>query len=416
MKDQSPFVVQAAKRLVQGPPLYYSWMFLLTVIAALGIFAYVRQLQSGLVVTGMTSYVSWGFYIGNFTFLVGVAAAAVLLIIPAYLYDFGPIKDIVVVGEALAVSALLMCLMFVTADLGRPDRVWHLLPGLGILSLPRSLLAWDIVVLNGYLLLNLIIPGYILTKAYYNKPVNMRLILPFILLSIPWAVSIHTVTAFIYNGLVARPFWNASILAPRFLASAFCSGPALIIILFQLVRHYSRFHVKDEALFKIAEMIAVAMAINLFLLMAEFYKEVYSDTHHLAPLKYLYFGLHGKGVLVPWIWTALIFNIVGFVIFLVPWTRKNFVTLNIGCVLIIIGIWIEKGMALIIPGFIPAPLGEVWEYIPTNLELMVAAGIWAIGLLILTSLLKIIIPIETGELTAYGVIDHNTHSAHGVVT
>lgn len=199
--ERSGFLVQAAKRLVTGPPVYFLWMGALTLVAGIGVAAYVQQLQKGLIVTGMTSYVSWGFYIGNFTFLVGVAAAAVLLIIPAYLYDFGPIRDIVIVGEALAVSALSMCLMFVTADLGRPDRVWHLIPGLGILNLPISMLSWDIVVLNGYLFLNLFIPGYILYKMYNEKPVNERFIWPFILLSIPWAVSIHTVTAFIYNGL-----------------------------------------------------------------------------------------------------------------------------------------------------------------------------------------------------------------------
>ncbi|MDQ1239327.1 MAG: hypothetical protein QG577_1513 [Thermodesulfobacteriota bacterium] len=395
------FLVQAVKRILVGPPLYYAWVGLLLILAGLGIAAYIKQLQVGLIATGMTSYVSWGFYLGNFTFLVGVAAAAVLLIIPAYLYDFGPIKDIVIVGEILAVSALLMCMMFVTADLGRPDRLWHLFPGLGILNLPSSLLAWDIVVLNGYLLLNLLIPGYIIYKAYNEKPVDYRFLLPFILLSIPWAVSIHTVTAFIYNGLAARPFWNASILAPRFLASAFCSGPALIILLYQIVRHYTNFHVKDEALFKIAEMISIAMALNLFLLGAEFFKELYSDTHHLSPLKYLYVGMEGKGRLVPWIWTAFAFNVTAFLIFLLPWTRKCFSTLNLGCVLVVVGIWIEKGMGLIIPGFIPAPLGEVWEYVPTTLEVMVSVGIWAIGLLILTINLKVIVPIETGELTRY---------------
>ncbi|MDQ7785126.1 MAG: NrfD/PsrC family molybdoenzyme membrane anchor subunit [Desulfomonilaceae bacterium] len=400
--ERSGFISSAVKRLVTGPPLYYAWVLALLVTAVVGVIAYTAQLKQGLVVTGMTSFVSWGLYIGNFTFLVGVAAAAVLLIIPAYLYEFGPIKEIVIVGEALAVSALMMCMMFVTADLGRPDRIWHLIPGLGILNLPSSMLGWDIVVLNGYLFLNLFIPGYILVRAYQVKEVNMKFILPFILLSIPWAVSIHTVTAFIYNGLAARPFWNASILAPRFLASAFCSGPALIILLFQVVRKYSKFHVKDEALFKLAEIVAVAMAVNLFLAAAEFFKELYSDTHHLAPLEYLYWGFHGKGSLVPWVWTAMAFNIAAFVIFLIPKTRKNFVTLNLGAVLIICGIWIEKGMGLIIPGFIPSPLGRVWEYVPTTIEVLVSMGIWAIGLLILTLILKIIIPIETGEFTRAG--------------
>ena len=400
--ERSGFISSAVKRLVTGPPVYYAWVLVLLAVALVGIFTYTTQLKQGLVVTGMTSYVSWGLYIGNFTFLVGVAAAAVLLIIPAYLYEFGPIKEIVIVGEALAVSVLLMCMMFVTADLGRPDRIWHLIPGWGILNIPSSLLSWDIVVLNGYLFLNLFIPGYILVKAYQRKEPNMKFILPFILLSIPWAVSIHTVTAFIYNGLAARPFWNASILAPRFLASAFCSGPALIIILFQIVRRYTKFHVKDQALFTLAEIVAVAMSINLFLAGAEFFKELYSDTHHLSPLKYLYAGLHGKGNLVPWVWTAMAFNLIAYVIFLIPKTRKSFVTLNLGAVLIIGGIWIEKGMGLIVPGFIPSPLGRVWEYVPTKVEVLVSMGIWAIGLLVLTLLLKIIIPIETGEFTKTG--------------
>lgn len=396
---KSGFIAEALRRLFSGPLVYFVWMAALTVLAIIGIVMYVSQLQQGLVVTGMTSFVSWGFYIGNFTFLVGVAAAAVLLIIPAYLYEFGPIKEIVIVGEALAVSALLMCLMFVTADLGRPDRLWHLVPGLGILNVPRSLLGWDILVLNGYLFLNIFIPGYILVKAYYNKDVNMKFILPLVLLSIPWAVSIHTVTAFIYNGLAARPFWNASILAPRFLASAFCSGPCLTILIFQIVRRYTKFHVKDEALYKLAEIVAVAMAINLFLAGAEFFKELYSDTHHLSPLKYLYVGLKGKGNLIPWVWTAMAFNVTAFIIFLIPATRRNFVTLNLGSVLIIVGIWLEKGIGLIIPGFIPSPLGRVWEYVPTKVEVLVTMGIWAIGLMVLTVILKIILPIETGEFT-----------------
>ncbi len=396
---ESGFIRGVIRRLITGPPIYYVWALSLLAIAAIGVYAYTIQIERGLVVSGMTSYVSWGLYIGNFTFLVGVAAAAVLLIIPAYLYDFGPIREVVVVAEALAVSVLIMCMLSVTADLGRPDRIWHLIPGVGILNIPSSLLGWDIVVLNGYLFLNLFIPGYLLYKAYHMREPNMPFIIPFILISIPWAVSIHTVTAFIYNGLAARPFWNASILAPRFLASAFCSGPALIILIYQIVRRYTRFHVTDQALFKISEFICWAMAVNLFLLGAEFFKELYSDTDHLSPLMYLYSGLHGKDALVPWIWTAFGFNITGFLIFLVPHTRKNFATLNLGCVLIILGIWIEKGIGLIIPGFIPAPLGEVWEYIPTTIEILVTMGIWAVGLLIFTSLLKIIIPIETGRFT-----------------
>ena len=380
-----------------GSKGYYLWCaFLLTVIGVAMPF-YIRQLETGLIVTSMRDQVSWGLYIGNFTYLVGVAAAAVLLVIPSYVYHFNPIKEIVVLGELLAASAIIMCLMFVTADLGRPDRFWHVIPFIGTLSFPKSLLAWDVVVLNGYLVLNTIVPIYILVKTYFGKEPNKKIVIPLVLLSIPWAVGIHTVTAFLYNGLAARPFWNASILAPRFLASAFCSGPALAILIFQVLRKTARMKILNEALFKIAELIAYAMFINLFLLGAEIFKEYYSGTVHLAPMEYLFQGLHGHHPLVPWIWSAMCLNITAFLIFLVPKTRNSLATLNIGCAFIITGVWIEKGLGLIVPGFIPDPLGEIYDYLPNITEIAVSLGIWAFGLLIFTLFMRIAIPIQRGD-------------------
>jgi molybdopterin-containing oxidoreductase family membrane subunit len=226
----------------------------------------------------------------------------------------------------------------------------------------------------------------------------MSVLWPIIILSIPWAISIHTVTAFLYNGLSSRPFWNASILAPRFIASALCSGPALMILLFQIVRKVSKMEISDTAIFKIAELIAYAMGINLFLFGAEFFKEFYSGSVHLAPMEYLYFGLHGHNNLVPWMWMAFIFNLTAFFIFLRPKTRENYFTLNLACVLIITGVYIEKGMGLIIPGFIPGTLGEVFEYAPSGLEKSVTLGIWAFGALFFTLFLKFALPVYTGEL------------------
>lgn len=391
------FFVGTLFLVFRGDKKYYAWMASLAAIALVGMGAWVYQLQSGLIVTGMRDPVSWGLYIGNFTFLVGVAAAAVLLVIPAYIYKWGPIKEIVLLGELLAVAAICMCLMFVTFDLGHPDRFWHLIPGLGILNFPISMLSWDVVVLNVYLMINLCVPVYILYNAYQDREPNHAILWPLILLSIPAAVSIHTVTAFLYNGFPSRPFWNASILAPRFIASAFCSGPSFIIIAFQLIRKNTAIKIQDRAIFKLAEIVAYAMGINLFLLVAELFKEFYGGTIHMAPMEYLFFGLHGHNDLVPFIWTAQIFNISAFIVFLIPKLRENFVTLNIACVLIFIGVWIEKGMGLIVPGFVPSPLGEVWSYQTTWPEILISAGIWAIGLMIYTLLLKVAIPIEVGE-------------------
>ena len=389
------------KQVTVGNKYYYAWLAFLGLLMFIGAVSYGAQLQNGLIVTAMRDQVSWGFYISNFTFLVGLAAAAVLLVVPAYIYNFKPIKEIVLFGELLAVAAITMCIMFVVVDMGRIDRLWHVIPFVGKMNFPSSLLAWDIIVLNGYLAINLFISFYALYQMAHNREYSLQIIKPLIILSIPWAVSIHTVTAFLFNGLHARPFWNASILAPRFLASAFCSGPAVMMLIFQIVRKVSKIEIDNKAIFKIAELVAYAMGINLFLLAAEFFKEFYSGSIHLAPMKYLYFGLHGHNALVPWMWTAMLFNITAFFLFLRPRTRENLLTLNIACVLIIIGVYIEKGMGLSIPGFVPGTLGEIYEYAPTFIEKAVTIGIWATGALIYTLLMKFAIPIYTGELRFY---------------
>jgi len=388
----------ALKQIFSGSRNYYLWIGFLGFWILLGLGTYVMQLKDGLIVTAMRDQVSWGFYLSNFTFLVGVAAAAVLLVVPAYIYNFKPIKEIVLFGEMLAITAISMCIMFIMVDIGRPDRVWHIMPFLGTMNFPGSMLAWDVLVLNGYLFLNLAVVLYVMYRIAHNKEYSMAVVKPLVILSIPWAVSIHTVTAFLYNGLPARPFWNASILAPRFLASAFCSGPAIMIILFQIIRKVSPLEIEDKAINKIAELIAYAMGFNLFLFGAEVFKEFYSGTVHMAPIQYMYFGLHGHGRLIPWLWMALIFNLIAFSLFLSTRARENPVTLNLACSLVIIGVYVEKGMGLVIPGFIPGTLGEIYEYSPTNHEILITIGIWALGALLYTLMLKFAIPIYTGTL------------------
>ena len=271
-----------------------------------------------------------------------------------------------------------------------------------MMNFPQSLLAWDVVVLNGYLAINLFVSLYVLYKIAHSTEYNISIVKPLVMLSIPWAVSIHTVTAFLYNGLAARPFWNASILAPRFLASAFCSGPAVMIIIFQIIRKISKVEIENKAIHKIAELIAYAMGLNLFLFGAEAFKEFYSGTLHMAPMEYMYFGLHGKTRLVPWMWAALFFNVIAFILFLRPQTRENVFSLNLACLLVITGVYIEKGMGLVVPGFVPGTLGEIYEYSPTGTEIMITIGIWAVGALIYTLMLKVAIPIYTGELRFVG--------------
>jgi len=388
------FIKECFRIVIRGSKRYYLWLAFLLAIIVWGSTGYIQQLKHGLLVTNMRDPVSWAFYIGNFTFLVGVAAAAIMLVIPAYVYNWKPIKEVVLFGELLAISAIIMCMLFVIVDIGHPLRLWHMIPMLGKLNLPSSLLAWDSVVLSGYFILNLFVVGYLLYKLFYKKEYNTKILTPLILLSIPVAIGIHTVTAFLYNGFAGRPYWNSALLAPKFLASAFCSGPAVLIILFQILKKTTTFEIKDEAIWKIAELMAYAMFINLFFFAAEVFKEVYSNTEHLVHLKYLFVGVGENRDIVFYGWASLIISVIAFFLFLVPATRKNVFTLNIGAIMIWLGVYIEKGIALLIPGFTPDVLGQIYIYRPSLTEIKIAMGIFSLGFLIFTLMTKIAIAIN----------------------
>ena len=551
IKDYVAFLWRCARMAFEGDWRYYLWTGALFSVCLLGLNAYAKQFVHGLYVTGMTDQVSWGVYIANFTFLVGVAAAAVMLVIPVYIYKNEELHDLVIFGELLAVAAILMCLAFVTVDIGRPDRFWHMIPGIGKLNFPRSMLSWDVIVLNGYLVLNVYICAYLLYCRYRRVAPSKWLYMPAVFLGIFWAVSIHTVTAFLYVGLGGRPFWNSSIVGPRFIASAFTAGPALIILALQMVRRVTatpigaanadqsgphagvtrpagledldalathlpeirmvgndllqrcldgaevieveagktllrqgateheaylilagrvvvrreengrsrtirtvgpgeqfgeisalngtirtasatteeftkvlrlpaeslrllmknpemnrvirermteRLMITDRALLTLRNIVQVSMLINVFLLVNEVFKEFYTDNLHVAASRYLYFGLHGHHALVPWIWAAIACNLVALVLLLLPVSR-SLKWLDLACVLAIVGIWIEKGMGLVVPGFIPTPLGEIVEYAPSLNETLVCFGIWAFGILCYTVMLRVAVPILQGRFT-----------------
>jgi len=392
------FILDGIREMFRGPREYWMWLGVLTAVVAFGAWSYSQQLTNGLVVTGMSDQVSWGFYISNFAFLVGIAAAAVLLVIPAYLFDRKDIKDVVLIGEGMAVAAVTMAILFVIVDLGRPDRLWHMIPGIGRFHWPVSLLAWDVLVLSIYLLLNLAIPFYILYSHYRGKEPNFRLYFPFVVIAMFWAISIHTVTAFLFSANPARPFWHTALLGPRFIASAFASGPALIIISLQIVRKVTSYPVSQTVIDTLAIIMTIALQISLFFVGVELFTDFYNEGAHAASMHYLFFGLGGFASLQIWIWLALVLNLIAVVILMIHPLRKNTLLLNIACVLAFVGIWIEKGMGLVIPGFIPTPLGEIFEYTPTSVELAVAAGIWAFGILVFSLLAKAVIAIKQGHL------------------
>jgi molybdopterin-containing oxidoreductase family membrane subunit len=405
------FLLDALRATTTGRRRYFVWMGFLTILMAVGAWGYVYQLQHGLSVTGMTNHVSWGLYISNFTFLVGLAAAAMMLVLPAYVFKDVDFTSAVLIAEGVAVAALIMCLSFVIVDIGNPLAAWHLIPGLGLLNWPRSLLAWDVIVLNGYLALNVGIPFYILYSHYTGRTPIKRKYVPFVYIAVFWAVSIHMVTAFLLAGLAARPFWNTALLGPRFLASAFTAGPAFMLLLLGFIREETDYHIPDAAISKLAITTTVAAQINLVMLGSELFYKFYFPTHHSLNAIYLFFGLKGHHALVPIIWTAVACNVAATVILTFHPLRRDMRWLMPACFVLFLAIWTEKGMGLIIPGFIPSPLGEIVEYHPTWIEIAITSGIWAMGLFALTVLVRVALPIELGHVRSpylglRGAADH----------
>ena len=263
---------------------------------------------------------------------------------------------------------------------------------------PNSILFWDMLVLNGYLLLNLVI-GWSVLQAETKGDTVEKWVKVLIYISIPFAISIHTVTAFLYAGLPGRHFWLTAIMAARFLSSAFCAGPAILLLIILFLRKAVKFEVKDEAVRSLAVIITYAMIINIFFLGLEFFTAFYSQIPgHMHSFIYLYKGLDGHGKLVPWMWASSILAVFCLVLLIPPRFRRNEKLLPVALVSLVAATWIDKGLGLVVAGFIPNPLDHVTEYAPTLPELAISLGIYAIGALVVTVLYKIAVEVKKDAL------------------
>ncbi len=397
MQQLISFTTDYTRYILKGGVKFYAWMASLAVLMVGMMYVFYLQNTDGLIVTGMTSQIHDGLYFANLVFLVGVAAGAVTIVFPAYAYHHEGMHKVAVLGEMLAITAVIMVMMFVFAHMGRPDRLWHMVPPWGIYSF-SSMLGWDVMVLNGYLILNAICGFYYLWCKYTGNPINQKWFLPVVYLAIVWALSIHTVTAFLISTMPSRPMWHHSMMPIRFISTAFAAGPALIILVFLIIRKNTKFWIDDSAINLLSTIVTWCLGIAIFLTMSEVVVELYARTEHANGLYYLMFGLHGLTKLVPWFWTSVILMIGSFLFLIFPAYRLNYKVLPILCVTTFAGIWIEKGMGLIVPGFIPTPIGEVTEYYPSFVEVLLTIGIWAFGFFILTILLKGAIGILLGDI------------------
>jgi Ni/Fe-hydrogenase subunit HybB-like protein len=378
------------EKALTGSRSYKVWVVFLLIIFGIGFLNYLRQLNYGLGITGMSRDVSWGLYIGQFTFLVGVAASAVMLVLPYYLHNYKVFGKITILGEFLAVASVTMCLSFIVADLGQPARAFNVL----LYPTPNSVLFWDMVVLNGYLFLNIVI-GWAVLGAERRSAPPPKWVKPLIYLSIPWAISIHTVTAFLYAGLPGRGFWLSAIMAPRFLGSAFAAGPSLLILICLFLRKYTKFDAGWEAIQTLAKIVTYAMIISVFFILCELFTVYYSQIpEHMNHFTYLFTGLHGHSNLMPWMWIAVVLGLLAVALLINPKTRNSETALPIACVCVFFSLWIEKGITLVLTGFIPSPLETLTQYTPTLPEMSITLGVWALGFLILTILYKVALTVK----------------------
>ena len=385
------FMVEKA---LAGSRRYWLWIGALLAVITVGFLAYLNQLSYGLGVTGMGRDVSWGIYIGQFTFMVGVAASAVMVVLPYYLHNHKEFARMTVLGELLAVSSVTMCMLFVFVDMGQPMRVFNVL----LYPQPHSLMFWDMISLSGYLLINATIT-LVSLHAEQQEVAPPHWIKGIIYLSIPWAISIHTVTAFLYSGLPGRSYWLSAILAPRFLASAFASGPALLILLCFAVRRLTGYDVGKKAIDTLAVIVTYAMILNVFFVLMElftsFYSGIPSSKEHFENM---YLGMpSGSSPLLVWGRLSLLLMAAGLALLLIPKARKNHQTLALACGMVFVSLWIDKGLCLVVCGFMPSPLGIMPNYFPTLPEILISLGVWAVGAMMVTVFYKIALSVEIAK-------------------
>jgi len=378
------------QKALTGTRGYWFWVTALVALVGLGVAAWLAQLQTGLAVTGLSRDVSWGLYIAQFTFLVGVAASAVMVVLPYYLHDCQAFARVTILGEFLAVAAVVACGLFILVDMGQPSRVLNVV----LYPSPRSLMFWDMLSLAGYLAMNLAI-GWTTLSAERHEVAPPSWTRPLILLSIPWAISIHTVTAFLYAGLPGRSFWMTALLAPRFLASAFAAGPALLILLALLLRRVAAFDIGRAATGRLAVIVAYATVATLFFLLMETFTTFYSGIpEHAQHLRYLFTGLDGHAPFAPWMWTSVVLAFAGLVLLVVPSFAGNDRLLGLAAAAILIALWIDKGLGLIVGGLVPTPFEQIVDYSPTAVEILISTGIWATGALLVTGFFKMVIAVR----------------------
>jgi molybdopterin-containing oxidoreductase family membrane subunit len=382
------FVIREA--LLRGSRRYYLAATGLAIVAAYGLYVWIfiqhapiflGIREGGLILTNLSNTVPWGLYVSFFVFWVGVAAAGIMAGVVAYVFNDKEFMKIAVIGEVQAIAALIIVFGLIMVDVGRPLRALVLIPQLPNL---RSMLDWDFIVLTTYLLLNVV--ALLVTVHYYrqDKAIPRSFLVPFIVIAAPFAIGIHTVTAFIFQALTARPIWNSPLLAPRFVATAFASGPAIMLLALYLAERYiPGFKVDFSVYKKTLYVIVGSLVVGLYFTFSEV-QEIFwytTEPYKRAQAEVLFFGYHLPylAVLI-WLWIGL--GMAAAILGTLPQVHNTKKGILIVSLLTVIAVIAEKTMTIVIPGYVPGTLGEIVPYYPSPTEVAITLGVHAAGLLV----------------------------------
>lgn len=393
------FTLDFCSYAIKGGKLYYSWLLFLSFFVIVGLVTTYIQMTTGLIVTGASDQIVWELFVSNFIHCPSIASAAVLVVTPAYIYKRKDMKQLAVIGEAIAMVFVIIGINFILYHMGRPDRSWHAVPGIGIFNFPSSVLTYDIIVLNVYLVLNAVAVFYYLYKHYVDEPMNTKFYTPLIYLAVAWGPFIHIITAFILSSNAQLAVWHTALMPFSFLAMAASAGPALVIIIFLVIRKFTKLEIADSVIDFFSQVIIWGLGALILMFAVEFFTELYPATHHAAPLEYAIAGHHGMDPYVPWFWTIMTVFVLQFLLLLNSKIRKNYnFLLPLICLSIFLSVLIEKPSILIFPAFSPTPLGEYAVYHPTLIEIFNVLFVWATGFIMLTMVLKGTVGVLTGEV------------------
>ena len=446
VRDETPEMVVQRDLLRTLEPLGLKgrlWIASLFGVVGLGVYAYIVQLTEGLRVTGMRDYVSWGLYMTNFVFFIGISHAGTLISAILRVTNAGWRRPITRMAEAITVFALMVGAPMVIIDMGRPDRLLNVFTH----GRMQSPILWDVCSIMTYLsgsvlyLYVAMIPDMTilarwahqrrkrawlvrlykaLSLGYRGTPGQQRrldiALAVMAVIIIPVAVSVHTVVSWIF-GMTLRPGWHSTIFGPYFVIGAIFSGTAAIITAMAAFRkaygleHYLR----PEHFRNLARLLLALTLLYAYFTLSEYLTTWYGGLATEARLVDLLMGPTPYGASF-WFWVVSgLFLPLGFLI--LP-GRRSIASIVTASLLINVGMWLKRYL-IVVPTlqttYLPAEAaGAVPTYFPTWVEGSITVAALAAFLLLYT-LFSRLFPIlsiwETAEDAAEGKGTHepDTH-------